>query len=73
MIECNNGIVSINSDTHIVLSNVITVGSDYQPSMFSEGIWQLKINGIAVYSHYDNEKIRAMVSFVKARLEEFYQ
>lgn len=70
MIECNNGVVTIDFDTHIVLSKVITVSMDYEPSMFSDGSWQLKINGIAVYSDYDSEEIRAMISFIKAKLEE---
>lgn len=71
MIECNNGIVTIDRNTHIVLSQVATVDIGYEPSMFSEGDWQLKINGVVVYSRSDRERVEEMSSFILEKLRQF--
>lgn len=70
MIECNNGIVTIGCGTHIVLSQVATVDIGYNASMFSDGEWQLKINGVVVYSRSDHKRVEEMSSFVLEKLRQ---
>lgn len=71
MIKCENGIVTIGFDeAHIVLRNVVTVSRTYSPSMYSDGSHELQINGVTVYSKTDRDKIKKMISFIKARLGE---
>lgn len=71
MTKYNNGIVTIGSNTHIVLSQVATVDIGYEPSMFSEGDWQLKINGVVVYSRSNRERVEEISSFVLEKLRQF--
>lgn len=68
MIDYNNGIITIDDNTHIVLSQVATVNIDYDPSMFSDGDYQLKINGVVVYSYSDRKQVEKLSSFILERL-----
>lgn len=71
MIEYSNGIVTIDYNTHIVLSQVATVDIGYNPSMFSDGEYQLKINGVVVYSRSNRKRVEEMSSFVLEKLRQF--
>lgn len=68
MIEYNNGIVTIDGNTHIVLSQVATVDIDYNPSMFSDDKYELKINGVVVYYDFDRKRVEEMSSFILEKL-----
>lgn len=70
MIKYNNGIITIYYDTHIVLSQVATIGIDCEPSMFSGGEYQLRINGVAVYSSDVRKEVEEVSSFILEKLRQ---